>query len=52
MDEEKRKEIEDRLREMIVSASKSQDEIRPNKSKPCGALVIRRRKGSPDRQIV
>ncbi len=52
MNEEKRKEIEDRLRELVASANKSQDETRPAKSKACGARIIRRRKGSPDRQIV
>lgn len=52
MEEDKRKKIEDKLRQMILLENKSQDETQSVKIKPSGARVIRRRKGLPDMQIV
>jgi hypothetical protein len=51
MDENKKKKLEERLREMIISEDQKLNEKPRPKSKTSGAKVIRRRKGSPDLQI-
>ena len=51
MEEKKRKQIEAKLREMIVSADQPTKENRPFRNKPLGATVIRRRKGTGDLKI-
>ncbi len=52
MDENRMKEIEEKLHQMIVFANKSKDKNQRAKSKSNGAKVIRRRKGSPDIKVV
>ncbi len=52
MEENKRKRIEAQLREMFATEDQSKNDSQPAKEKLCGVRVIRRRKGSPDRQIV
>ena len=51
MEEEKRKKIEEQLRQMIALTNQSQTVNRPGKSRPGGVRVIRRRKGQPDMHI-
>jgi hypothetical protein len=52
MEENKRKEIEEKLRKMLLSDDKAQQESQQTWNGLCGASVIRRRKGSPDVAIV
>jgi hypothetical protein len=52
MEDHKRKELESKLRQMIVDANSSQDKITAFEPKPRNIMVIRRRKGQPDRRIV
>ncbi len=51
MEEDKRKKIEAKLRQMIAAEKNSSEENRPAEVKSYGATVIRRRKGTPDTQI-
>ena len=52
MEESKRQEIEEKLRQLIQLANRSQQENRPTSPAPLGnPRVIRRRKGEPDLQI-
>ncbi|MBT3311101.1 MAG: hypothetical protein HN737_12090 [Desulfobacterales bacterium] len=52
MEENKRKKIEDKLRAMLMHENQPQDEKHQTGNKFSGVKVIRRRKGSPDLQIV
>ena len=51
MDEEKKKKIEAKLRQLLELHNESQKEDPPPKSAPPGTRVIRRRKGAPDKHI-
>jgi len=51
MEENKRKKIEAQLRQLFVLEDQSQNNNHPVQAKTTGVKVIRRRKGSPDRQI-
>ncbi len=51
MEEDKRKKIEARLRQMIAAEKSSSEESRPAEVKSYNVTVIRRRKGNPDTQI-
>lgn len=51
MDEIKIKEIEARLRQMMTKTEQSGAENAPVKKLPTGVKVIRRRKGTPDKNI-
>lgn len=48
MEESKRKEIEEKLRKMLMSEDKTQHKNEQIWNSLSGARVIRRRKGSPD----
>ena len=52
MEKDKRKKIEDKLREMLTLENQPKNEKRPSGNKLSGVRVIRRRKGAPDLQIV
>lgn len=52
MEQEKIKQIEARLREMLVAENRPRKESRQITNKPGGVRVIRRRKGAPDKQIM
>lgn len=52
MEENKKKKIEDRLRQMCILEKQMNDKDQVAKDKTIGAKVIRRRKGAPDRRIV
>jgi hypothetical protein len=51
MEEEKKKRIEAKLRQMLELHDQSQKKERQAKSTPPGTRVIRRRKGAPDKHI-
>ena len=52
MEAAKKKEIEDRLHQLIArAADQTKKEQSPAKRPPTGANVIRRRKGKPDLHI-
>jgi len=51
MEKDKRKEIEARLREMIISSNQPRNENQSSGIKSTGAMVIRRRKGVQDLRI-
>jgi hypothetical protein len=51
MEENKRKKIEAQLRQMFVQEDQAQNSNHPVEARSTGVKVIRRRKGSPDRQI-
>lgn len=48
MEESKRREIEKKLRAMLMSEEQAQHKNEQIKNGLCGARVIRRRKGLPD----
>ena len=48
VEESKRREIEEKLRTMLMSQEYAEHKDEPVKNKLCGAKVIRRRKGMPD----
>lgn len=48
MEESKRKELEEKLRNMLMTEDKVQHNNEQILNRLCGAKVIRRRKGSPD----
>ena len=52
MKEERRKKLEDKLRQMIAAQEESKNDYRRAKSTPPGTRVIRRRKGSVDKHII
>jgi hypothetical protein len=52
MNEFKIKEIEARLQQMMAKTEQTVAEKSPLKTLPNGVKVIRRRKGSPDKNIV
>ncbi len=51
MEKNKRKKIEEKLRQMLTLANQTIDKNGLEKEKPRSVRVIRRRKGSPDMQI-
>jgi len=51
MEENKKKKIEARLREMLLSVNQPRNENRSPSVKSIGAMVIRRRKGVQDLRI-
>jgi len=48
MEESKRREIEQKLRTMLMSEEQAEHKDEEVKNRLCGAKVIRRRKGLPD----
>ncbi len=48
MEESKRKELEEKLRKMLITEQEAEQRIEQMKNRPSGARVIRRRKGLPD----
>ncbi len=52
MKESRKRELEEKLRQMIMLENQPQKENRPTIKKLNGAMVIRRRKGTPDMKIV
>jgi hypothetical protein len=52
MKESRKKELEERLRQMIMLENKPQEENRQAIKKLNGAMVIRRRKGTPDIKVL
>jgi len=51
MEENKRKKLEAQLRQLFVIEDQLQNKDCPAETRTAGVKVIRRRKGSPDRQI-
>ena len=52
MDEAKKKQIEEKLRQLLTLEDLSRNESRPAfERKASGPLIIRRRKGAADRKI-
>ncbi len=52
MEEDRKRELEEKLRQMIMLENQPQEENRQAIKKLNGAMVIRRRKGTPDMKIV
>ncbi len=51
MEESKKRLLEEKLRELLLSEDQAGSKPQPIEKKLIGAMVIRRRKGSPDIQI-
>ncbi len=51
MEVAKKKEIEERLYQLLAQADQTKDEKPPAKGLSAGVRIIRRRKGKPDRHI-
>ena len=51
MEESKRREIEKKLRQLLMAEDSTPNENQQADSRLIGARVIRRRKGSPDMRI-
>ena len=51
MEEEKKRRLEAKLRQMIELNDQARKEKRPAKIAPQGTRIIRRRKGAPDKHI-
>ena len=52
MEKNKRKQIEEKLRQLIMHDNQPQEKPKSTEKRPTGAKVIRRRKGTPDMQIL
>ena len=51
MEESKKRMLEEKLREMLMSKDQAAAKPQPVENRLIGAMVIRRRKGSPDIQV-
>lgn len=51
MEESKKRMLEEKLRQMLMSEDQAAGNQSPVENRLIGAVVIRRRKGSPDVQI-
>jgi hypothetical protein len=52
MEENRKRELEEKLRQMIMLENQPQEENRQAIKKLNGAMVIRRRKGTPDMKVL
>ena len=52
MEENRKRELEEKLRQMIMLENQPRKENRQTTKKLNGAMVIRRRKGTPDMKVI